>query len=89
VSLLADLTVATDALRSSFRPAHFNYAFLQNQDRHVHIHVIPRYAAPRECAGETFTDRGYPGHYDLGEARVVRPAVSGEIARLIRSNVPN
>jgi diadenosine tetraphosphate (Ap4A) HIT family hydrolase len=53
----------TDGLRLAFQPDHFNYAFLQNQDRHVHLHVIPRYASPRSAAGETFTDQDYPGHY--------------------------
>src|SRR5262245_29455625 len=33
----------TLALTSAFQPDHFNYAFLQNQDRQVHLHVIPRY----------------------------------------------
>lgn len=54
---------ATAALRSLFAPDHFNYAFLQNQDRHVHLHVIPRYAAERSFAGEVFTDPDYPAHY--------------------------
>ncbi len=40
-----------------------NYAFLQNQDRHVHPHVIPRYAADRELRGLTFTDPDCPDHY--------------------------
>jgi diadenosine tetraphosphate (Ap4A) HIT family hydrolase len=42
---------ATAALRQAMQPDHFNYAFLQNQDRHVHLHVIPRYAGPRCIAG--------------------------------------
>jgi|SRR5215475_11063275 len=37
---------ATAALRQATQPDHFNYAFLQNQDWHAHLHVIPRYAAP-------------------------------------------
>ncbi|MPY65275.1 HIT family protein [Deinococcus sp. SDU3-2] len=54
---------ATGALGTVFAPAHFNYAFLQNQDRHIHLHVIPRYSGPREFAGQTFTDPDYPAHY--------------------------
>src|SRR5262245_36279506 len=54
--LREDLTGATERLRSALRPDHFNYAFLQNQDRHVHLHVIPRYASPRTFAGELFDD---------------------------------
>ena len=42
-----------------------NYAFLQNLDRHVHLHVIPRYAAPREFEGERFEDRAWPDHYPV------------------------
>lgn len=53
------------ALQSAFRPDHFNYAFLQNQDRHAHLHIIPRYAENRTFGGVLFTDRGYPGHYTI------------------------
>lgn len=53
----------TAALERAFQPDHFNYAFLQNADRQVHLHVIPRYAAPRIFGSETFTDPDYPGHY--------------------------
>ena len=50
----------TERLRRAFAPDHFNYAFLQNQDRHVHLHVIPRYAAARMVAGVRFEDPGLP-----------------------------
>lgn len=55
----------TLALTAAFQPDHFNYAFLQNQDRQVHLHVIPRYAASRAFAGETFEDPDYPDHYHV------------------------
>ncbi|MBB5233342.1 HIT family protein [Deinococcus budaensis] len=54
---------ATGALGNVFAPDHFNYAFLQNQDRHIHLHVIPRYSGPRKFGGQTFTDPDYPAHY--------------------------
>ncbi|HSH83090.1 MAG TPA: hypothetical protein VLA19_31540, partial [Herpetosiphonaceae bacterium] len=63
------LALATHALTAAFQPEHFNYAFLQNQDRHVHLHVIPRYAALRRFGREVFEDPDYPGHY-----RVPSPA---------------
>lgn len=53
----------TAALERVFQPDHFNYAFLQNADRQVHLHVIPRYAAPRAFEGLTFSDPDYPNHY--------------------------
>jgi diadenosine tetraphosphate (Ap4A) HIT family hydrolase len=57
------LARATQALSLAFQPAHFNYAFLQNQDRHVHLHIIPRYDEPRTFGGITFDDPDYPAHY--------------------------
>jgi diadenosine tetraphosphate (Ap4A) HIT family hydrolase len=53
----------TIALTAAFQPDRFNYAFLQNQDRQVHLHIMPRYAAGRSLAGATFVDADYPDHY--------------------------
>jgi diadenosine tetraphosphate (Ap4A) HIT family hydrolase len=60
---------ATEMLVRAFQPDHFNYAFLQNQERHIHLHVIPRYASQRIFAGVVFEDLDYPGHYSVGEPR--------------------
>src|SRR5260370_23999210 len=74
----------TERLRRAFAPDHFNYAFLQNQDRHVHLHVIPRYAAPREVSGIVFDDPDYPDHYAVpGRERRVSPAVLDALAELL------
>ena len=43
-ALHKQVRLMTTCLRAAFEPDHFNYAFLQNQDRHVHLHIIPRYA---------------------------------------------
>lgn len=59
------LAQATEMLRLAFQPDHFNYAFLQNQDRHVHLHLIPRYQEPRRFADLVFEDPDYPGHYTV------------------------
>ncbi len=61
--LRREVARATEALRLAFQPDHFNYAFLQNLERHVHLHVIPRYAERRTFAGLEFEDPDYPGHY--------------------------
>lgn len=63
VELQGMIIKTSDRLRAAFAPDHFNYAFLQNQDRHVHLHVIPRYAEPRHFAGVKFDDPDYPDHY--------------------------
>lgn len=70
---------ATERLTDAFSPDHFNYAFLQNQDRHVHLHVIPRYASDRRFAGMDFVDPDYPGHYAPGVENQVRSEVISAI----------
>jgi diadenosine tetraphosphate (Ap4A) HIT family hydrolase len=70
LDLQPELQRATRALTTTFRPDHFNYAFLQNQDRHVHLHIIPRYAAPRSLGATVFVDPDYPDHYAVpGQVR--------------------
>jgi len=63
MDLHRQLARTTQMLTLAFHPDHFNYAFLQNQDRHVHLHVIPRYARPRTFADVVFDDPDYPAHY--------------------------
>jgi diadenosine tetraphosphate (Ap4A) HIT family hydrolase len=85
LELHTQLQRTTERLRSAFAPDHFNYAFLQNQDRHIHLHVIPRYAAPREVSGIVFDDPDYPDHYAVpGRGRRVSPAVLDALAELLK-----
>src|SRR3990167_10358193 len=51
------------ALKKSFQVDWFNYAFLGNETMHLHGHVVPRYASPREFAGVTFVDERYGHNY--------------------------
>ena len=57
---VADLWVSIrntrDVLTARFRPDRFNYAFLMNQDRQVHLHIVPRYLEPRSWEGDSFSD---------------------------------
>jgi diadenosine tetraphosphate (Ap4A) HIT family hydrolase len=71
-------------LRAAFSPDHLNYAFLQNQDRHVHLHVVPRYASTRVVAGQVFDDPDWPGHYDPARERLVDGATLDAIAAQLR-----
>lgn len=54
------------ALAAAFSYDKINYLMLMMVDREVHAHVLPRYAAPREFAGQTFIDPGWPGQPALG-----------------------
>jgi|SRR5579859_170054 len=84
LELHAQAQRTTERLRRAFAPDHFNYAFLQYQDRHVHLHVIPRYAAPREVSGSIFDDPDYPDHDAVpGRERRVSPAILDALAELL------
>jgi diadenosine tetraphosphate (Ap4A) HIT family hydrolase len=79
----------TLALTTAFQPDHFNYAFLQNQDRQVHLHVIPRYVAGRSFAGETFEDPDYPDHYHVpATPRAISKEQLAKLAKIIRRALP-
>ena len=47
-------------LREAFEFDKINYLILMMIDPHVHLHVVPRYAAGRVFASTRFTDPGWP-----------------------------
>jgi diadenosine tetraphosphate (Ap4A) HIT family hydrolase len=59
------------ALRAAFAFDKINYLLLMMVDKHVHFHVLPRYAASRRFEGVEFNDAGWPRAPALGEAAVV------------------
>ncbi|NIM94536.1 MAG: HIT domain-containing protein [Anaerolineales bacterium] len=82
------IILITISLRRQFEPDHFNYSFLQNQDRHVHMHVIPRYEEHREFAGVLFTDPDYPNHYAIDRpAKQLSGNVFDQLADTTRNNI--
>ena len=87
----ADLWVlaseAKQALSALFAPDHFNYMLLMNLTSHVHFHLFPRYAAPREFAGQTWTDSRYGDHYDPAEMRLVDDATAGVLIATLRDEI--
>jgi diadenosine tetraphosphate (Ap4A) HIT family hydrolase len=87
--LLDELGWAVARLRDAFAPDHFNYAFLQNQDRHAHLHVIPRYANHRAFAGVDFADPDYPDMFRVPvRTRVASADVLAAMARALRTPEP-
>ena len=72
LELWGEIDWATERIRVTFAPDHFNYSFLMNLDQHVHLHIIPRYVGRREFAGVIFEDEAYPDGY-------ARPPGSGEV----------
>jgi diadenosine tetraphosphate (Ap4A) HIT family hydrolase len=85
--LQQEIRWVTERLRQAFAPDHFNYAFLMNADRHVHLHVIPRYVGTRTVAGFRFADPDYPASYRVppGPAEVASRAVIATVEAALRS----
>jgi diadenosine tetraphosphate (Ap4A) HIT family hydrolase len=69
--LHGEMQWAVERLTAAFHPDHFNYVFLQNQDRHVHLHVIPRYRTMRQFEGVRFTDPDFGAHYSVDRREIV------------------
>lgn len=65
-----------------------NYLMLMMVDREVHFHVLPRHPAPRDFAGTTFADPGWPGPPALGHVNPCRDAVRAELLDRLRASWP-
>ena len=72
-------------LRVLFSPDHFNILFHMNLTPHVHMHLFPRYAAPREFHGLTWTDDHYGDHYDTQAFVPVTPETRAALVAAIRN----
>lgn len=74
----ADLQHMVQGIESVLRAVvafeRINYLMLMMVDPDVHFHVIPRYASPREFAGASYPDTGWPGPPALEPAVVPQPA---------------
>ncbi len=51
------------SLAELFKPNLMNYAALGNISTHLHLHVIPRYASPRQFEGIKFVDDRWGKNY--------------------------
>lgn len=76
----------TERVQRAFEPDHVNYSFLMNLDRHVHLHVIPRYVGMRQLAGVKFADPDYPDAYAASSSDVASAEVIAAVAAALRSS---
>ena len=67
--ILKDLRAASI---KCFNPDWFNYVFLGNETRHLHCHLVPRYATPRIFMETKFGDALY-GHNFQIDHRFITP----------------
>lgn len=84
LSLWAFVRETKAALSALLAPDHFNFMFLMNLTPHVHFHIFPRYAAPRELAGQSFSDSRYGDHYDPNESRAMDAGVEPALVDSLR-----
>lgn len=73
------------AVQKAFQADWFNYAFLGNEVRHLHGHVIPRYAKPREFMGMTFEDKLYRRRYETDSGFVTPTDVLEAVQEKIKT----
>ena len=78
------LSITRGPLDRLFQPDHYNFSFLMNLDRHVHLHVIPRYVNQRDFHGRAFTDGEIGDHYGFENHRV-EPEFREKLADALRS----
>ncbi|MDO8515135.1 MAG: HIT family protein [bacterium] len=75
------------ALQTAFKADWINYAFLGNGTRHLHCHLVPRYASERTFAGEVFKDerwgKSYRTNHDLIAPKVVLEQIVLEIKKYL------
>ncbi|NND64612.1 MAG: HIT family protein [Gammaproteobacteria bacterium] len=61
-----------------------NYCALMMVDKHVHWHVIPRYASEREAVGVVFEDQNWPKPPVFGPGKTLSGAEFAAIRKKIR-----
>ncbi len=83
-SLWAMARDAKGALVRLFAPEHFNYVFHMNLDPQVHLHIYPRYSAPREFEGQKFMDGRFGEHYGPDEMRPINASVRHALIAALR-----
>jgi len=69
------------AARAAFQFDRINYLALMMVDPHVHFHVLPRYAEPRELGGVVFEDAAWPKPPDVTAVSDCTPDSSKELPR--------
>src|SRR3989344_3516676 len=72
-----------NAIKKAFQPDWLNYAFLGNEIKRLHGHLIPRYAKPKIFEGITFEDKLYGHNYKTDHSFYV----SSEIVEKIKMKI--
>ncbi|MEO5972502.1 MAG: HIT family protein [Sphingomicrobium sp.] len=73
------------ALASFVGYERINYLMLMMVDPHIHFHVIPRYAQPRQWDSRSFPDAGWPGPPALGDAVTLNASEIDNLAKALKT----
>ena len=80
------LKVTELSLKKSFSPDWFNYLQTNNNIRHLHFHIIPRYEKPVTFQGEEFIDTNYFG-MPVESTRKLSDANMQKLISTIKTNI--
>lgn len=72
------------ALDLAFHPDWMNYAFLGNEMRHLHGHIIPRYSTEKEFGGIRFKDERWGHNYQTDHSFTTPPETLEAVKREIQ-----
>lgn len=85
--LILILRQLKNALHKAFRPDWMNYAFLGNETRHLHAHVIPRYKSSRTFVGIKFEDKLFGHNYWTNKNFITSNELLFAVRDKIRNNI--
>lgn len=75
------------ALYDAFQPDWYNYSFLGNGFKHLHGHIIPRYASPRIFEGVTFEDKRWGHNWRTDHEFTTTAVLLSKVQDKIKSNL--
>jgi diadenosine tetraphosphate (Ap4A) HIT family hydrolase len=81
------LSEIKEVLEKTFQSDWINYAFLGNESRHLHGHIIPRYASERNFCDQTFLDKEYGHNWRTDKSITTSKEVLQTIKKQMQSNL--
>lgn len=75
------------ALKECFNPDWLNYAFLGNETRHLHGHVVPRYKGPKMFMGITFEDKLWGHNYKTDHSFITTEELLQEVRLQLKATL--
>ncbi len=77
------------AIENAFHSDWMNYAFLGNEFRHLHAHIIPRYEHERVFAGVVFKDERWGHNYLTDHSFQTPPELLAQIRAALLAHLPS